>query len=427
MEEIFSLYDKSQDPDFIGQKETAKEILEKSKKVPPIEYDQDKQTKYYTIMRWTVNTLGSTYFEEGDMKSYFQLIREIKEIKNTNNTFLIKLTDKLIGKLKKKKELLQDLENLCNEIIQFCIDTNNISMKNRIQTRLAEIYFINNHYTNALELCNKIVFDLKRYEDNLGLIQLLLLESKIHYATKGISKAKAALTSVKTLVTKVYIEPKLQANIDMHAGILAAHEKDFNLAYSYFFESFDVYNIPTQKKKNKAMKAFQYMILSKIVGGHIEEVNNIVLSKQGRDYYGKEIEALRSVENAVKEKSIKLLKENLEKYKEFFNDPIIEFHLNNLNNELLEQNLIKIIKPYSVVEIDFVCKSIGLPYMDVLNKLRQMILDQKINGILDQGKGSLILYDSIPSNPYLDKSLETFKNLEKVVEALDKKVRATNI
>ncbi len=427
MEEIFSLYDKSQDPDFIGQKETAKEILEKSKKVPPIEYDQDKQTKYYTIMRWTVNTLGSTYFEEGDMKSYFELIREIKEIKNTNNTFLIKLTDKLIGKLKKKKELLQDLENLCNEIIQFCIDTNNISMKNRIQTRLAEIYFINNHYTNALELCNKIVFDLKRYEDNLGLIQLLLLESKIHYSTKGISKAKAALTSVKTLVTKVYIEPKLQANIDMHAGILAAHEKDFNLAYSYFFESFDVYNIPTQKKKNKAMKAFQYMILSKIVGGHIEEVNNIVLSKQGRDYYGKEIEALRSVESAVKEKSIKLLKENIEKYKEYFNDPVIEFHLSNLNNELLEKNLIKIIKPYSVVEIDFVSKSIGLDYMDVLNKLRQMILDKKINGILDQGKGSLILYDSIPSNPYLDKSLETFKNLEKVVEALDKKVRATNI
>ena len=427
MEEIFSLYDKSQDPDFIGQKETAKEILEKSKKVPPIEYDQDKQTKYYTIMRWTVNTLGSTYFEEGDMKSYFELIREIKEIKNTNNTFLIKLTDKLIGKLKKKKELLQKLENLCNEIIQFCIDTNNISMKNRIQTRLAEIYFINNHYTNALELCNKIVFDLKRYEDNLGLIQLLLLESKIHYATKGISKAKAALTSVKTLVTKVYIEPKLQANIDMHAGILAAHEKDFNLAYSYFFESFDVYNIPTQKKKNKAMKAFQYMILSKIVGGHIEEVNNIVLSKQGRDYYGKEIEALRSVENAVKEKSIKLLKDNIEKYKEYFNDPVIEFHLSNLNNELLEKNLIKIIKPYSVVEIDFVSKSIGLDYMDVLNKLRQMILDKKINGILDQGKGSLILYDSIPSNPYLDKSLETFKNLEKVVEALDKKVRATNI
>ena len=300
-------------------------------------------------------------------------------------------------------------------------------MKSRIQTRLAEIYYIHEHYAKSLEICNKVIFDLKRYEDNLGLIQLLLLESKVYYATNGISKSKAALTSVKTLVTKVYVEPKLQANIDLHAGILAAHEKDFNLAYSYFYEAFDVYNIPTQRKKNKALRAFQFMILSKIVGDHLDEVNNVVLSKQGKDYYGKEVEALRSIEAAIREKSIKLLKENIEKNKEYFTDPIIKYHINNLHNDLMEKNLIKIIKPYSVVEIDFVAKSIGLNYQDVLNKLRQMILDKKINGILDQGKGSLIIYESDTSNPYLDKSIETFKNLEKVVEALDKKVRDTNI
>ena len=52
---------------------------------------------------------------------------------------------------------------------------------------------------------------------------------------------------------------------------------------------------------------------------------------------------------------------------------------------------------------------------------------KKINGILDQGKGSLIIDGVDTANPYLDKSIETFKNLEKVVEALDKKVRATNM
>ena len=371
--------------------------------------------------------MADKYRESNDLKNYFKLISEIKDIKNTNNTFLVKLTDKLISKLKKKKELMNDIIKVCEEITKFCDETNNISMRSKIQTRLAEVYFIHEHYAKALEICNKVIFDLKRYEDNLGLIQLLLLESKIYYATNGISKSKAALTSVKTLLTKVYVEPKLQANIDTHAGILAAYEKDFNLAYSYFFEAFDVYNIPSQKRKNKGLRVFQYMILSKIVGGHIEEVNNVVLSKQGKDYYGKEVEALRSIEEAVKEKSIRLLKENIEKNNEYFQDPIIKYHINNLKNDLLEKNLIKIIKPYSVVEIDFVAKSIGLSYQDVLNKLRQMILDKKINGILDQGKGSLIIYDLEESNPYLDKSIETFKNLEKVVEALDKKVRSTNI
>ena len=427
MEEIFNLYKKVEDPKFIGQDDVAKKILALSKKVDQEEYDQEKQSKYYQIIRWTVNHLAEKYRESKNLREYFKLISDIKEIKNTNNTFLVKLTDKLIGKLKKRKDLLNDIVKVCEEITKFCDQTNNISMKSKIQTRLAEIYYIHEHYAKALEICNKVIFDLKRYEDNLGLIQLLLLESKIHYATNGISKAKATLTSVKTLITKVYVEPKLQANIDMHAGILAAHEKDFNLAYSYFYEAFDAYNIPNQKRKNKGLRAFQLMILSKIVGDHLEEVNNIVLSKQGKDYLGKEVDALRSIETAIREKSIKLLKENIEKNKEYFTDPVIRYHISNLHNDLLEKNLIKIIKPYSVVEIDFVAKTIGLSYDDVLNKLRQMILDKKINGILDQGNGSLIIYEPETSNPYLDKSIETFKNLEKVVEALDKKVRATNI
>jgi 26S proteasome regulatory subunit N6 len=427
MDEIFSLYQKVEDPDFIGQDDVANQILSLSKKVEQEEYDQQRQTKYYQIIRWTIEHLSQKYRENNDLKSYFNLISQIKEIKNTNNTFLVKLTDKLIAKLKKRKDLLNDIVNIAEEITKFCDETNNISMKSKIQTRLAEVYYIHENYSKALDICNKVIFDLKRYEDNLGLIQLLLLESKIYYATNGISKAKASLTSVKTLITKVYVEPKLQANIDMHAGILAAYEKDFNLAYSYFFEAFDVYNIPSKKRRNKGLRAFEYMILCKIVGGHIEEVNNVVLSKQGKDYYGPEVEALRSIESAVKEKSIKLLEDNIAKNKKYFTDRVINYHISNLHNDLLEKNLIKIIKPYSVVEIDFVAKSIGLNYQDVLNRLRQMILDKKINGILDQGKGSLIIYDVDSANPYLDKSIETFKNLEKVVEALDKKVRATNI
>ena len=299
MDEIFSLYQKVEDPDFIGQDDVANQILSLSKKVEQEEYDQQRQTKYYQIIRWTIEHLSQKYRENNDLKSYFNLISQIKEIKNTNNTFLVKLTDKLIAKLKKRKDLLNDIVNIAEEITKFCDETNNISMKSKIQTRLAEVYYIHENYSKALDICNKVIFDLKRYEDNLGLIQLLLLESKIYYATNGISKAKASLTSVKTLITKVYVEPKLQANIDMHAGILAAYEKDFNLAYSYFFEAFDVYNIPSKKRRNKGLRAFEYMILCKIVGGHIEEVNNVVLSKQGKDYYGPEVEALRSIDKII--------------------------------------------------------------------------------------------------------------------------------
>jgi 26S proteasome regulatory subunit N6 len=272
-------------------------------------------------------------------------------------------------------------------------------MKNRIQTRLAEIYYINGYNAQALEVTSKALVDLKRYEDNLGLIVIQLIESKIHYANKGYSKAKAALTSVKTLTTKVYIEPKLQAELDMHAGILAAQEKDYNLAYSYFYEAFDVYNLPNIKKTQKALACLKYMIVCKIMSGALDDINNIILGKQGQKYYGSEIEALKRIEQSVREKSVLKLQEAIETNKDLLlNDSFLKMHLENLHNDLLEKNLIKIIEPYSHVEIDYVTNSIGLSHDEIMAKLRQMILDKKINGILDQGRGSLILYEDIKVN-----------------------------
>jgi len=79
------------------------------------------------------------------------------------------------------------------------------------------------------------------------------------------------------------VEPHYQAEIDMHAGIIALHEKDYNLSYSYFYESFDVYNISTNKKPKKALRNLKLMILSKIMNGHLDDVNGIIYGKSGKD------------------------------------------------------------------------------------------------------------------------------------------------
>ena len=55
------------------------------------------------------------------------------------------------------------------------------------------------------------------------------------------SKAKAALTAVKTTANSIYIVPTMQAEIDFMSGLIAADEKDYILAYSYFYETFEGY------------------------------------------------------------------------------------------------------------------------------------------------------------------------------------------
>ena len=92
--------------------------------------------------------------------------------------------------MKRQTSIYTQLVELCQEIIKFCEDSNNISMKNKIQTRLCQIHQINRNYKPALELVTKTLLDLKKYDDNLGLIEIQLIESKIHFSTMGIAKAK---------------------------------------------------------------------------------------------------------------------------------------------------------------------------------------------------------------------------------------------
>jgi 26S proteasome regulatory subunit N6 len=53
---------------------------------------------------------------------------------------------------------------------------------------------------------------------------------------------------------------------------------------------------------------------------------------------------------------------------EFVNDPLIKHHLGLLYDKLLESNLIKIIQPYSCVEIQHVATLIKLPLAQVETK-----------------------------------------------------------
>ena len=68
---------------------------------------------------------------------------------------------------------------------------------------------------------------------------------------------------------------------------------------------------------------------------------------------------------------------------EIMHDTIVKSHVERLYNSLLEDNLCKIILPYSEVQIDFIAQQIGLELLVVQAKLSEMILDKKIDGTLD--------------------------------------------
>lgn len=91
---------------------------------------------------------------------------------------------------------------------------------------------------------------------------------------------------------------------------------------------------------------------------------------------------------------------------------VIRRHFNFLYNNLLEDNLKKIILPYSEVQIDYVAEKIALPVDRVLRKLSEMILDEKIQGTLDQGRNCLIVFEDEEPTDMFDNAIQTFDNLD---------------
>jgi len=136
-------------------------------------------------------------------------------------------------------------------------------------------------------------------------------------------------------------------------------------------------------------------------------------------YAGNDIAAMSAIAAAASSRSLKEYEAVTEAYQhELQDDILIKHHLKFLHEQLLESNLIRIIEPYSCVEIEHVGELIEMPLALVEKKLSQMILDGKLNGILDQGKGQLIVYEEGEKDLAMEKGLQVIGNMDNVVSSL---------
>lgn len=249
------------------------------------------------------------------------------------------------------------------------------------------------------------------------LVEVQLLESRAYHAIRNIPKSRASLTSARTSANAVYCPPLMQAGLDMQSGILHAEDKDYNTAFSYFIEALDGYS--SQDETKKAIAALKYMLLSKIMLNLTDDVHSIMTGKLAIKYAGRDIEAMKAVARAHSNRSLAEFEQALADFKgELGSDPFIRSHFTALYDTLLEQNLVRVIEPFSRVEIEHVAKLVGLGTPQVEGKLSQMILDKVFSGVLDQGSGCLIVFDEVGRDKSYDAALETIKKLSDVVEVL---------
>lgn len=310
------------------------------------------------------------------------------------------------------------------ESISWAIDSKLSFLRQALQLKLAELLYAKKSNIEALKLINDLLTEYKKLDDKSSLVEVQLLESKIYYAINNLPKSKAALNSARTSANSIYCPTALQADLDCQSGIVNARENDYKTAFSYFYESFESYHSLNNKK---AIKTLKYMLLTKIMLNLIDDVNNILINKNVQNYQSKDIDAMKSIALAYSNRSLKEFESALITHsKELESDEVIKLHFNSLYDNLLQQNLLKIIESYTCVELSHISKIVGLSLQQVEGKLSQMILDKVFFGVLDQGNGWLIIYDQPKKDPAYESSIELIKNLSNVVDLLYQKASLLN-
>merc|ERR1712212_1083051 len=370
-----------------------------------------------------VKTKETAILELGELLAKTKQAQELEALIKHTRPFLNKVSKAKAAKLVRAlMDLFLDMEvktgkeiDTCKECIDWAKSEKRTFLRQALEARLIALYIDNKDYQASLTLGGELLAELKKMDDKQLLVEVQLLESKTYHALSNLPKARAALTSARTTANGIYTPPKLQAALDLQSGVLhAAEEKDFKTAFSYFYEAFEGYD---SINSSKALTALKYMLLSKIMPKLPEEVPNIVSGKLAVRYSGNHVDAMKEIALASSKRSLAKFNTALSTYKdELEGDMIVKAHLKTLYDTHLEQNLCRIIEPYSKVQVAYISETIDLPQDFVEKKLSQMILDSKLTGILDQGTGVLEIWEPSEKDQTYSYGVELLQHMEKVVD-----------
>ncbi|KAJ2357153.1 26S proteasome regulatory subunit rpn6 [Coemansia erecta] len=360
---------------------------------------------------------------------------------NSSQSFLVavskakssKLIRTLVDRFNGIPNALQAQISTCKGMLDWAKSENREYLRQSLETRLVSLYLDSQLYTDALALISQLLSELKKLDDRMQLVEVHLLESRVYMALKNLPKSRAALTSARTAANSIYTPPPLQAQLDLQSGTLHSDEGDFKTAYSYFFETMEGLNVYANSRtvsesasaaanyEQQQLQAFAYMILCKIMTQQPDDITSLFATgKTAAKFRDRQVvEALQAVARAQKERSLADFEKALSEFRDVLQtDVLIRSHLTALYDTLMEQNLARLIEPYSRVEITHIAKLIGLPIGVVENKLSQMILDKVLHGILDQGNGCLVVFPEPQHDSTYETTLDTIKSLGNVVESL---------
>lgn len=332
------------------------------------------------------------------------------------------LTGARASKIMKKITFLIPTSDLSKAIIfiekmiEWCDKEGIKYLKLYFQTKRVGILFELRDFTKCLKNIKILNIELKKMNDKINLINLYIYESKTFYEMQNLTRAKASLTSARALAVTTYSPFYVQAQIELLAGMYICEDRNYSTAHANFMEALDGFH--QTKMTNEALIVVRYLVLSKIIIGKWTDLNGLLKSKNVVPYIGDNIvKILLQLSEACKKRNLSEFDSQIRENYEKIRDNFILSHLTHLKELLLDANILKLLEPYLNVSISFLADKLNFPVQAIESKLRAMILDKKISGILDYYTGTLVLYEK-------QEATESEKNYLKMTRIISNSIKS---
>ncbi|CCJ28413.1 unnamed protein product [Pneumocystis jirovecii] len=277
------------------------------------------------------------------------------------------------------------MEEICSITLNSLEEMENERLWLKTNLKLAKLWLDKKEYIRLNKILSKLYDICENYNGSVDqlkevcLLELYSLEIQMYSETKNNKRLKDLYH--KTLKIKsANIYPYIMGVIRECGGKMHMDEKRWGEALTDFLESFKNYDEVDSPHKIRVLK---YSILANMLNGS----NINLFNSQEMKPYKSDPQFLAMVDlmNACQKGDIQKIELILKKHHdEIMEDAFIQVYIDDILQNIRSQILVRLILPYTQINISFIEKELNVTSTEVEALLINLILDERIQGKIDQ-------------------------------------------
>ncbi|KAI8926945.1 PCI domain-containing protein [Entophlyctis helioformis] len=325
-------------------------------------------------------------FAMGDHKA---ALRDYKELLTyTRSAITRNYSEKSINSIIDNISTSQDmafLEDFYAVTLKYLEESKNDRLWTKTNLKLAKLWLDRQEYSRLTKIIRQLHHSCQNDDGTDDqrkgtlLLEIFALEIQMYTETKDNKKLKAVYQQCLQVKSAIP-HPRIMGIIRECGGKMHMSESEWEKAQTDFFEAFKSYDEAGSQQRIQCLK---YLVLANML---MESQINPFDSQETKPYAGdKQIVPMTNLVNAFQRKEINEFERILRTNRStIMDDPFIRTYIDNVLKNIRLQVLVKLLRPYTRIEISFISTQLNVAAAEVEELLVTLILDNRIAGKIDQ-------------------------------------------